>query len=58
MEIDVRSIAVPVRNAAGTLLAGINVIVQAERVSLRDMRTRYLPQLQAAAAELGAQLAP
>src|SRR6267378_3445410 len=42
MEIDVRSIAVPVRNAAGTLLAGINVIVQAERVSLRDMRTRYL----------------
>jgi hypothetical protein len=32
--------------------------VQAERVSLRDMRTLYLPHLQRAAAELGAQLAP
>ena len=58
MEVDVRSIAVPVRNAAGTVVAGINVIVQAERVSLRDMRTLYLPHLQRAAAELGAQLAP
>jgi hypothetical protein len=38
--------------------AGINVIVQADRASLRDMRTLYLPQLQAAAAELGAQLVP
>jgi IclR family pca regulon transcriptional regulator len=58
MEIAVRSIAVPVRNAAGTVVAGINVIVEAGRVSLRDMRTLYLPHLQAAAAELGAQLVP
>jgi DNA-binding IclR family transcriptional regulator len=39
-------------------VAGINVIVEAGRVSLRDMRTLYLPHLQAAAAELGAQLVP
>jgi IclR family pca regulon transcriptional regulator len=58
MEVGVRSIAVPVRNAAGTVVAGMNVIVEAGRVSLRDMRARYLPHLQAAAAELGAQLAP
>ena len=58
MEIAVRSIAVPVRNAAGTVVAGMNVIVEAGRVSLRDMRTLYLPQLQSAAAELGAQLVP
>ena len=58
MELAVRSIAVPVRNAAGTVVAGINVIVEAGRVSLRDMRSMYLPHLQAAAAELGAQLAP
>ena len=58
LEIAVRSIAVPVRNAAGTVVAGINVIVEAGRVSLRDMRTLYLPHLQAAAAELGAQLVP
>jgi IclR family transcriptional regulator, pca regulon regulatory protein len=58
MEVGVRSIAVPVRNAAGTAVAGMNVIVQASRVSLRDMRTLYLPHLQAAARELGAQLVP
>jgi len=58
LEIAVRSIAVPVRNAGGTVVAGINVIVEAGRVSLRDMRTLYLPHLQAAATELGAQLVP
>ena len=33
-------------------------VLQAGRVSLRDIRTLYLPHLQAAAAELGAQLVP
>jgi IclR family pca regulon transcriptional regulator len=58
MEIAVRSIAVPVQNAGGTVVAGMNVIVQTGRVSLREMRTLYLPPLQAAASELGAQLVP
>jgi IclR family transcriptional regulator, pca regulon regulatory protein len=58
LEETVRSIAVPVRDGAGTVIAGMNVIVQAGRVSLRDMRALYLPPLQAAARELGAQLAP
>jgi IclR family pca regulon transcriptional regulator len=58
LEVDVRSLAVPVRNAAGTVVAGMNVIVQAGRVPLRDMKSRYLPPLQAAAHELGAQLIP
>lgn len=58
MEVGVRSIAVPVRNAADIVVAGMNVIVQAGRVSLRDMRSLYLPQLHAAAAELSAQLVP
>jgi IclR family pca regulon transcriptional regulator len=58
LEPTVRSIAVPVSNAAGTVVAGINVIVQLGRVSLRDMRSLYLPHLQAAARELGAQLIP
>lgn len=56
MELQVRSIAVPVRNAAGKVVAGMNVIVQAGRVSLRDMKQLYLPPLQAAARDLGAQL--
>jgi len=58
LEVSVRSIAVPVPNAAGTVVAGINVIVQVGRITLRDMRTLYLPPLQAAARELGAQLVP
>lgn len=58
MELGVRSIAVPVTNAAGSVVAGMNVIVQAGRVSLRDTKTLYLPHLQSAAAELGAQLVP
>jgi IclR family transcriptional regulator, pca regulon regulatory protein len=58
MEPQVRSIAVPVRNAAGTVVAGMNVIVQAARTSVRDMRSLYLPHLQAAARDLGAQLIP
>lgn len=56
MELQVRSIAVPVRNAAGTVVAGMNVIVQAGRASLREMKSLYLPPLQAAARDLGAQL--
>jgi len=56
MELQVRSIAVPVRNTAGRVVAGMNVIVQASRVSLRDMKNLYLPPLQAAARDLGAQL--
>lgn len=58
MELQVRSIAVPVRNAAGRVVAGMNVIVHAGRVSLREMRNLHLPPLQAAARELGAQLVP
>jgi IclR family pca regulon transcriptional regulator len=57
MEMGVRSIAVPVRNIAGSVVAGMNVIVQSGRVSLRDMKPLYLPHLQAAAEKLGAQLA-
>jgi IclR family pca regulon transcriptional regulator len=58
MEIGVRSIAVPVRDAAGTVVAGINVIIQNSRGSVRDMKTLFLPHLQAAARDLGAQLVP
>jgi IclR family pca regulon transcriptional regulator len=58
LEPTVRSIAVPVRNAVGTVVAGMNVIVQTSRTTLRDMRTLYLPPLQAAARELSAQLLP
>lgn len=52
----VRSIAVPVRNQAGDVVAGINVIVPAARVPLSQMKSRFLKPLQEAARDLGAQL--
>jgi IclR family pca regulon transcriptional regulator len=58
MEIGVRSIAVPVRNAAGAVVAGMNVIIQSGRGTVREMKSLYLPQLQTAARELAAQLVP
>jgi IclR family pca regulon transcriptional regulator len=58
MEIGVRSIAVPVRDAVGTVVAGMNVIIQSGRGTVREMRTLYLPHLQAAARDLSAQLVP
>jgi DNA-binding IclR family transcriptional regulator len=47
---------VPVRNSVGVVVAGINVINQTARGSIRDMKALYLPHLQSAAQELGAQL--
>jgi IclR family pca regulon transcriptional regulator len=58
MELGIRSIAVPVSDTSGKVVAGINVIVQAARVSVRQMKTQYLPQLEGAARELGALLLP
>ena len=56
MEVGIRSIAVPVRHAAGAVVAGINVITQAQRMTVRDLRAKVLPQLLAAATELSATL--
>ena len=58
MELGIRSIAVPVSDTSGKAVAGINVIVQSARVSVRQMKTQYLPQLEGAARELGTLLLP
>jgi len=58
MELGIRSIAVPVTDASGKVVAGINVIVQAARVSVRQMKAQYLPHLEGAARELGTLLLP
>ena len=52
LEIGLRSMAVPVRNPAGRVVAAINVGAHGQRVSIQDMRTRFLPYLHAAAQEL------
>jgi len=52
MEIGLRSMAVPVHNQLGRVIAAINVGVHAQRVSVQDMQTRCLPYLRATAQEL------
>jgi IclR family transcriptional regulator, pca regulon regulatory protein len=58
LEIGLRSIAVPVRNVVGTVVAAMNVSSQASRVSRRELVERCLPILRNAAEKLSAQLLP
>ncbi len=58
LEIGLRSIAVPVRNVVGAVVAAMNVSTQASRVSRRELLERCLPVLQAAAEKLSSQLPP
>ncbi|HEX7272301.1 MAG TPA: IclR family transcriptional regulator C-terminal domain-containing protein [Casimicrobiaceae bacterium] len=57
LEIGLRSIAVPVSDPAGKVVAAINIGTQSSRVSVAEMETKFLPPLQAAAHELGLLLA-
>jgi IclR family pca regulon transcriptional regulator len=52
LEVGLRSMAVPVQNSTGRVLAAINSGVNGQRVSVQDMQTRFLPYLRAAAQEL------
>jgi len=52
LEIGLRSVAVPVTNAAGQVVAAMNCGLQAQRVSRRELESRILPVLQATAQDL------
>jgi IclR family pca regulon transcriptional regulator len=52
LELGLRSMAVPVRDPAGRVVAAISVGAHGQRVSAQDMQTRFLPYLRAAAQEL------
>ncbi|NVM74400.1 IclR family pca regulon transcriptional regulator [Duganella sp. SG902] len=52
LELGLRSIAVPVRGASGTVLAALNVGAQAARVSVDQLQHEFLPVLQRGAQEL------
>jgi len=52
LEVGLRSIAVPVVNAQGQVVAAMNVSAQAQRIGRREMEGRFLPALLTAAAEL------
>ena len=53
LEIGLRSIAVPVTDPSGKVVASINVGTQSARVSVSEMETKFLPALLFAARELG-----
>ena len=52
LELGLRSMAVPIQNPSGKGVAALNVGTHAQRVSIQDMQTKFLPHLQAAAQEL------
>ena len=52
LELGLRSIAVPVRGASGTVMAALNVSGQAARIRVGEMRAAYLPELERGAREL------
>ncbi|MBS7662961.1 IclR family transcriptional regulator [Pseudomonas lalucatii] len=58
LEQGLRSLAVPVYDAAGHVLAAMNVSAHAGRVSVSELEKRYLPIMQSASRELSGQLFP
>lgn len=52
LELGLRSIAVPVRDRSGTVVAAINVSTQSARMSVDAMRRDFLPLLRRAAARI------
>ena len=52
LEVGLRSMAVPIRNPNGKVVAALNVGVHAQRLSVQELQNRFLPQLQVAAQEL------
>jgi IclR family transcriptional regulator, pca regulon regulatory protein len=58
MEIGVVSVAVPVRDASGRVVAGMNAITQTARSSSAELLRKSLAPLESAADELSAQLMP
>jgi IclR family pca regulon transcriptional regulator len=52
LESGLRSMAVPIRDSAGRVVAALNVGAHAQRVSIQDLQVRFLPHLKSAAQEL------
>jgi IclR family pca regulon transcriptional regulator len=52
LESGLRSMAVPIRDSGGRVVAALNVGAHVQRVSIQDLQVRFLPHLKAAAQEL------
>lgn len=53
LELGLRSIAVPIRDRTGSIVAAINVSTQSARFSIEEMEAEFLPHLRQAAAAIG-----
>jgi IclR family pca regulon transcriptional regulator len=51
-ELDLRALAVPIRNSSGTIVAALSANTEAGRTNRRELRTKFLPALRAAANEM------
>ena len=56
LEIGLRSISVPIRDNAGTVIAALNVACPSSRITPEEMRTRILLELQTASQDITAGL--
>jgi len=52
LELDLRGIAVPLRNTSGRVVAALNVSTQVSRTGKRELTDKILPVLRSAAAEI------
>lgn len=52
LEIDLRSIAIPIRNASGRVIAAMNVGARASRIGKKDMLEDFLPVMRETAANM------
>jgi len=56
LEVSLRSIAVPLKDSAGQVLAALNVGTHVGRVSRQELENRFLPILLEASHELSSRL--
>jgi IclR family pca regulon transcriptional regulator len=57
-EVGLRSVAVPVQGSGGSVVASINVGVQASRATTKVLQREFVPVLRSAAAEIASTLSP
>jgi IclR family transcriptional regulator, pca regulon regulatory protein len=57
LEAGVRSIAVPIRDSSGKVVAAINTSAHAARVPMRTLEREFLPRIQEAARQIDSELA-
>lgn len=56
LEVGLRSVAVPIRDGSGQVIAAVNIGSQASRVSIEDLGERFLKHLQETVAAIEAEL--